>query len=78
LLGLTGGHLSKILSGADGRTVKISHLAKISQALNLPMSSFFQDFPLKVPVIGEIDAYGGPPTLAADAKEGDEYVDLPF
>jgi transcriptional regulator with XRE-family HTH domain len=73
-MGLTGGHLSKILSGADGRTVKLSHLVGIADALGKPITAFF-DKSVRVPIIGEVDAFGGPPTSAIDA-ETDNYAEL--
>jgi transcriptional regulator with XRE-family HTH domain len=73
-MGLTGGHLSKILSGADGRTVRLAHLVGIANAINVPVSAFFEET-LRIPVIGGVDATGGPPSSAIDA-EADRYVEL--
>jgi transcriptional regulator with XRE-family HTH domain len=75
--GFGSGHLSKILSGADGRTVRLPHLMKIAEALGKPLSAFFEGEPFRVPVVGGINAFGGPPSTAADAQEAEEYFE-PF
>lgn len=69
------GHLSKILTGADGRAIKITHLEKIAAALDTPISTFF-DEPCRVPVVGEVTLEGGPRHAALGEIDVEEYVEL--
>jgi transcriptional regulator with XRE-family HTH domain len=72
-MGMHTGHLSKILSGVDNRTVRVSHLEKIAEALGVPLAEFFQEL-YKVPILGEVTLGGGPRQTTLEAKH--EYLEL--
>lgn len=74
-IGMETGLLSKILSGADGRSVKLEHLQKFADALGVHITAFL-DEPLRVPIVGEVTLEGGPRHAALRETEVDEYVEL--
>jgi transcriptional regulator with XRE-family HTH domain len=74
-MGVGTGHLSKILSGADGRALRLWHLEKIAAALEVPVATFFEES-YRVPVVGEVTLEGGPRHAALGETEVEEYIEL--